>query len=289
MGTVKLDERDRRVLALLGTRTRTLGDLADGLDVPRAELESRLADLAENGLVDSRGEGRYARTESGRRVLVASATGADDERVDTSPAVEEAIAAFELRPDEADAVRHAFALLRYWGSVTAEEIADAVFSEAPAGRETPAEWWEEVVREPLSGLPGVEPPASEGEPWRFAGRAEADEPSADGRRVLSRLHPVYGDVKHALESLDLSSDEREAARAAFGFLYRRGEATEAEVGEAVFPAHPAGYDSAGDWWDGVVRDAFEALPGVERIDGTEGGTDGDGDDGGGTRWRYRRP
>ena len=275
MGAVKLDDDDRRLLALLGTGTRALEDLADGMDVPPAELEARLAELADNGLVDARGEGRYARTESGRRVLVASATGAVDERVDTDPAVESALESLDLGPAEADAVRHAFALLRYWGSVTAEEIADAIFSEAPAGRGTPAEWWDEVVSGPLAALPGVEPPTREGAPWRYTGRREAEEPSADGRRVLSRHHPVYGDVKHALESLDLSPDEREAARAAFGQLYRRGEASEDEIGEVVFPAHPAGHESSDGWWDGFLRDAFEALPGVEQA--------------GTGAWRYRRP
>jgi hypothetical protein len=93
--------------------------------------------------------------------------------------------------------------------------------------------------------------------------------------VLSRTHPVYGDVKHALESLALSPAERAAARAAFAFLYRRGETTERELGEAVFPDHRAGYASPGAWWDGVVRDAFDALPGVERVHEDA--------------WRYRRP
>ena len=288
---MKLDEFDRRLLALLGTRTWAPGDLADDLGVSPSDLEGWLDDLADDGLVVGRGDGRYERTESGRRVLVAAGTGAVDERVDTTPEVEAAIDAADLRPDEADAVRHAFSLLRYWGNVTEAEIQDAIFSEAPAGRETAAAWWEEVIRGPLATLPGVEAPtvgdggvdgpAVSDEPWRYDGPPEAGERDVDdGRRVLSRLHPVYGDVKHALESLDLSTDEREAARAAFGYLYRRGEATEGEIGAAVFPDHPAGYDSPGAWWDGFVRHVFEALPGVERPPGG---------DQAGTTWRYRRP
>jgi len=272
---VKLDERDRRVLALLGTQARRPSEIAGDLDVPRMALDDRLTELADNGLVYDLGDGRYERTESGRRVLVASATGADDERVDTSPEVERALEAVDLRPDEADAVRHAFALVRYWGQVTEAEIADAIYCEAPAGRESPAAWWDEVVREPLAALPGVDPPTGEDEPWRYAEPPEADQPFTHGRRVLSRRHPVYGDVKHALESLDVSPADREAARAAFGFLYRRGEASEGEIGQTVYPAHPAGYASPGAWWDGAVRDAFDALPGVERV--------------GERTWRYRRP
>ena len=271
---MKLDGRDERTLALLGTRSRPVVDLAADLDVPPAELERRLADLADNGLVYELGDGRYERTESGRRVLLTSA-GVADERIDTSPEVERTLEEFDLGPDEADAVRHAFAFLRYWGRVTPEEFVDAVYSEAPAGRATPDEWWDGLVGEPLAALPGVVAPDDEREPWRYAGRPEADEPDADGRRVLSKTHPVYGDVKHALESLDLTGTEREAARAAFGYLHRRGEVTGDDLRRVVYPEYPAGCESPEAWSDGVIRKAFEALPGVERA--------GEG------AWRYRRP
>ena len=279
---MKLEERDRRLLAMLGTRVREAGDLADDLRVPAEALEGRLAELADDGLVYDRGDGRFERTESGRRVLVASATGTDDERIDTTPAVEAALESLALRPDEADAVRHAFAMLRYWGRVTEAEIVDAIYSEAPAGRESAAEWWEEVVRGPLAALPNVDPPGEDDGPWRYVGPPEADQPGTHGRRVLSRHHPVYGDVKHALESLVRSEPEREAARAAFGYLYRRGEATEREIGEAIFPDHPAGYGSPAAWWDGVVRDAFDALPGVGRVEPADERADE-------VAWRYELP
>lgn len=272
---MKLDGDDLRLLALLGTDDRGVDALATALEAPPDEVAAQLAALADNGLVVDRGDGRYRRTESGRRVLVAEATGAVDERVDTTPAVESALDAFSLAPDEADAVRHAYALLRYWGRLTPEEIADAIYSEAPAGRATPGEWWTGLVREPLGALPGVEPPSDGEGAWRYSGEPEAAEPAADGRRVLSSLHPVYGDVKHALESLDLDAADREAARAAFGRLYRRGEVTEAELVEAVFDSRPVGDAAADAWLESVLRPTFEALPGVERADGGA--------------WRYRRP
>lgn len=262
---MKLEEEDRELLARLGTQRRSASALATALDRPADELTDRLAALADKGILKEVGEGRYERTESGRRVLVTSTGGAIDERIDTSPEVERTIDGFDLRADEADAVRHAFAFLRYWGRVTQSELCDAIYSEADAGRETPEQWWEEVVRDPLAALPGVEPPTTADGDWRYAGRPEADD-DADGRRVLSRTHPVYGDVKHALESLDLTDAEREAAGAAFAYLYRRKEATGSDVREAVFPAHDAGFDSPERWWD-VVREAFEALPGVERTNG----------------------
>lgn len=270
---MKLEDYDKRVLALLGTQIRSASTLAASLDVPSEELDDRLADLADNGLVYDLGDGRYERTESGRRVLV-TAAGTADERINTTPEIEQTIDKFDLRPDEADAVRHAFALLRYWGRVSEEEIIDAIYSEAAAGRETPEDWWDGLICEPLAALPGVERPTKDGEPWRYTGTPEAGELFTDGRRVLSKTHPVYGDVKHALESLDLTEAEREAARAAFRYLYGHGEVTEREVRESVYPEYTAGYASSQAWWDGVVRDTFEAVPGIERM--------------GESMWRYHR-
>lgn len=273
---MKLDARDERMLALFGTRRLSGPDLAAALDAPPGAVSDRLAELADSGLVRELDDGRYARTESGRRVLVASAAGTADERVDTTPEVERAIEGLDLRADEADAVRHVYAFLRYWGRVTEEEIVDAIYGEAPAGRETADEWWEGLLRDALAALPGVDSPDDSETDWRWAGASavEGEDPLADGRRMLG-THPVYGDVKHALESIDLTAAEREAARAAFRYLYRRGDATEREIREAVYPDFEAGHASAQAWWEGAIEVALDALPGVERADG--GG------------WRYRRP
>lgn len=270
---MKLEERDKRILALLGTRGRSVRDLARSLDIPVEDLRERLAELADNGLVDARNDDRYERTESGRRVLVTSMAGMVDERIDTTPEIEQTLDEFDLRSDEADAVRHAFAFLRYWGRVTEEELIDAVYSEASAGRESPDEWWNDLVSEPLAALPVVNRPRRDGEPWGYRGSPEIRERLSDGRRVLSKTHPVYGDVKHALESLDFGESEREAARAAFVYLYRRGQTTGEDVREAVYPEYPADSATPSEWWD-AIEEAFEALPGVEQ---TPRGT-----------WRYSR-
>ena len=270
---MKLDEGDQHLLALLGTQPRSVATLGATVDSAPADLEARLDELADNGLVTATGDGEYQRTESGRRVLVSSSSGTLDERLDTTPAVEAALAAFDLRADEADAVRHAFTFLRYWGQVTEAEFLDAIYSEAPAGRESPDQWWVGVVREPLASLPGVAPPDADGEPWRYTDRPEAADPAADGRRILSKTHPVYGDVKHALESLGLPDEERAAVSAAFEYLYRRETATEADIREDVFSRYPAGYTDAEEWWEAVVSEAFEQLPKVDQTDGTT--------------WRYR--
>jgi len=265
---MELTDRDTRILAALGADPRRAGPLAARLGVPQSALRERLAGLAENGLVYDLGDGRYQRTGSGRRVLGTTA-GTHDERLDTTPAVEQVLASFDLGPDATEAVRSAFAFLRYWGRATTDEIVDAVYSERPAGYGTADAWWTGCVCDPLAALPGVDPPVHDGDDWRYAGQPEVSAPLSDGFRPFARHgHPPYGSVKHAVESLDLSPTEREAVRAAFSTLRRAGEASEAEIAAAVYPDHPAGYGSAGAWWDGFLRAAFLALPGVRRVHGS---------------------
>lgn len=263
---MKLDERDLAVLELLDAGPRPVADLAEDLGAPPAPLADRLADLADNDLVVERGDGRFERTESGRRVLVASPEGAMDNRIDTSPEVERALAEIDLGPDEADAVRSAFALVRYWGGITRAEITDAVYSETPAGYDSPDAWWTDCVRDALASLPDVEPPDSPDDPWRYDGVPEAADPRAEGRRMLDRDGPTFASVKQAVESLGLGEPEREAVHAAFSTLRQRGAATEEAIADAVYADHRAGYDSPESWWDGFLRGVFEELPHVERTD-----------------------
>ena len=72
---MKLEAGDLRLLSMLGTGPRPVEDLASDPAVLAEDLADRLAALADNGLVDDLGDGHYRRTESGRRVLVAEATG----------------------------------------------------------------------------------------------------------------------------------------------------------------------------------------------------------------------
>lgn len=270
---MKLDADDRTVLELLGPEPRSVGALAADLDASTDfdgstdELDHHLHDLAEDGLVYDLGDGHFQRTDSGRRIVRRSA-GATNYSIDGSPGLERAIASFHLAPDEADAVRGAFAFLRYWGRATADELIDAIFSEAPARYPTGDAWWTCCVREPLAAIPDVVPPIHPTESWRYAGPAEVTAPQSDGSRQLVHGGPQpYGSVKEALESLPLQPAEREAARAAFGFLRRCGAASERDIATAIHANYSAGYPTAEALWDGCLRDTFAQFPGVSR-DGT---------------------
>lgn len=259
---MKLDDGDRAVLSRLGSVPRSIPPLAEELGTTTSALSQRLDALADNGLVYRLDDGRVQRTESGRRVLRTKG-GTADERIDTSPAVERTLKAFTLTPEEAEAVRGSFVFLRYWGSATADEIIDAVYSEDPAGYETGDAWWSECVREPLAALPKVVQPARPGESWRYAGRPEVATPLSSGfAPVKWRGRQSTASVKQAIESLGLSAGEKDAIRAAFSHLRQHGAATESELKRTVYPQQSGGYDSPGAWWTTCVRPAFERLPGV---------------------------
>lgn len=270
---MQLEDRDRHLLGALGTEARTVSTIGAILEVSADEVSARLDTLADNGLVHKLDDDRYERTESGRRVLVAEGSGAVDGRIDTSTAVEETLESYDLRADENEALRRAYGFLRYWGAVTDAEIADAVYSEVPAGHDSQQEWFDDVISQRLGALPDVKPPESEESQWRYTGRAGATDAVADGRRVLTQTHPGFGDVRHAIETLDLDEAERAAARAAFAYLYHQRETTADDIRSDLYPTHPAGYDSADAWWETLVVEVFEELPGVVRT--------------GDCRWRYR--
>ena len=271
MENITLDERDRAALEQLREGGADVDALAEVAGADREYLEDRLPELADNGLVEREGDA-YALTDDGRRVIEATATGEMDDRVDTPPAVEGRILAFDLPPDEESALRGAFAFLQYWGEATAGEIVDGVYSETPAGFDSPTAWWRECVRDRLAELPQVEPSHSTDEPWRYDGTPGV-EASGDGREVAGEVGGEVS-VRFALAELDLDDDARLAVRRVFDLLVELGEVSSAEAIEQVYPDHDAGYASPTEWWDDCVRPALESLPGVERMDGDR------------ERWRY---
>lgn len=268
MGTPTLDGTDRAILERLaaGRPASELGETVDGDDI-----EERLAALVESGLVARTDEG-YELADSGRRVLAAPGDTTADDRIDVPDRVEGAIERADPPPERAAAIRSAFAFLAYWGEASDYEIRDAVYSERPAGYGSVTEWWNGFVRDALADLPDVAPPPSDGHVWRYEGPAGVEDPTADGRHGPGESDDAaYASVKHALESLDLQTEEREAAHAAFASLADRESATAEEITEAVYPNRPAGYGSAEEWWD-RMEGVLEELPGIERD---------------GEVWRYR--
>ncbi|WP_226022022.1 hypothetical protein [Halomicrobium salinisoli] len=274
---VTLDDRDTATLWRLRRGDADVATLAETVRCDPESLRDRLSELADNGLVAAV-DGGYRITSDGERVLAASGTGADDDRIDTPPDVEQRIESFDLRADREAAVRSAFAVLHYWGDATRGEIVDAVYSEDPAGYETRDEWWGEGIRGCLSDLPTVDAPDSPDAPgalWRYGGTPTVAELTDDGRVLLERAVTPFS-VRFAVERLDLSDDERAAVRAAVDWLVREGEGDAEEIADAVYSEYSGGYDSPEEWWASCVEPAFEAIPGVKRADGD------------GERWRYRQ-
>lgn len=283
--TNTLDERDRTVLEALFRERADESALAERLDGDPDALAERLAALAGNGLIERAAGGAYTLSDSGRRILLASPTGALDDRIDTPSADEEAIESWDLRADRADAVRAALAFLRYWGEATESEIVDAVYSEYPAGHASAADWWDDL-RDRLAALPSVASPEAPDERWRFEGQPVIEQPTTDGRAVLGPAATAHSSARFAIESLDLDRDERAAVRAAFARLVADGAVAERTLREDVYPDHAAGYASPEEWWTGCVEPAFERIPGVVR-GGTGETTAGDADEAE-VSWEYRQ-
>ena len=71
------------------------------------------------------------------------------------------------------------------------------------------------------------------------------------------------EVDHTIETFCLRADQEAAIRRTFVFLTYWGEATVAEIKDAVYPEHPAGYDSADTWWRQCVEKHLGKLPALE--------------------------
>ncbi|MDS0295763.1 hypothetical protein [Halogeometricum luteum] len=271
--TSELDAADRAVLVALRNDgpvapSEVRAAVRDG--VSTEAVEERLSRLAEGGLVETDGDG-YELTPSGRRLLRAES---DDgaSRPDVPATVEQAIEGADHRPDVEDALARAAVFLRNWGSATADEIVDAVYSEVDAEYDDGGRWWDELVRDPFGSLPGVVPPSSEGGEWRYdesrvpSTASDADEASnencdgSDGRQVLGGDDDRFGSAKHALEREATDGAEETAFAAAFEALVDADGATAAELAERAAAETEAGSSVDPD----RLVDALESVPGVRR-------------------------
>lgn len=266
MGTITLTARDTTVLQLLADAPATGDQIAETIEYSSSELTDRLEELAENGLLWEREDGTYALTESGSRVLDVPADGSTDSRIDASDEVTQAIEGSDLRPDREEAVFDAFAFLHYWGEASESELIDGIYSENPAGYETTDEWWQEFMRDTLAGLPTIESPTGNEEPWRYTGTPTIEARTADGRRPF-KDPTTYGSVKHALEALDLSAAQHAAVHTVFETLQQRRTATVTEFEQDVYNQVNAEDLSADEWWTQWIEPVLFELPGIEQMDG----------------------
>lgn len=255
-----LTDADERMLAVLVGDSMGFPCLSADLDFEESRLRGQLSRLIKNGLVTETSDNTFGLTRSGQRVLASTQGYSLGDRTHLTSEVNQRIDGFDLRPDRTDAVRSSYRFLKYWVNATAGEISEAIFRERPAGYESPTNWWENCIRDRLAMLRTVVPPESN-LVWRHAA-AEDDGHSKDGRHVSGN----YGSIRHAIEHLPCSDRETRAVRRAFSHLFFRGPCTDKELAEIVSPEYPAGFDSGDEWWVQRLRDAFEELPGVERVE-----------------------
>lgn len=254
-----LSTADEHVLAQVAGEAITVEALAADLDREEGALRDRLEHLEAAGLVETLEGETITLTPSGRRVLSDTDRVSSGEFETVAERVADALDGVDLRADRRAAVGAAAQFLAFWGDATAAEVTEALFWERPAGFATPTDWWDACVREHLAALDAIESPPGELR-WRHTGQAMEGHPS-DGRHVSG----AYGSVRHAVEHLSLTNSETLAVRAAFDYLFFHRPADRTAIVAARFEDYPAGYESAGQWWDECIGQALRELPGVAEV------------------------
>lgn len=95
----------------------------------------------------------------------------------------------------------------------------------------------------------------------------ADHDASDGQQDAESTHESAStpdDVEAALDALDLDDDRREAVQAMYEYLRDAGTARKSDFTGEVYPDYPAGYGSAGGWWNALGKDALGELPNVRK-------------------------
>lgn len=251
-----LDSVDGGILVAIGDLGSTVEELSGRLDVGQSAIRKRLGRLREAGLIDKDDRQEFVLTVDGQRVLAAPATGTVDDRIDTTPTVERALASLDVPLDLEAAIRSAYVFLKFWGDATKAEIQDAIYFEHPAGHASADAWWNEAVRDRLASLPEVHPPNGDFL-WRYLGDVEVDLVE-DGRHVAGPT--AMGSVRHGVDHLPLSQEERLAVRKAFAHVFENGSVNKRDLVSDVYPSFPAGYDSSDRWWKECILKAFSMLP-----------------------------
>ncbi|WP_224270161.1 hypothetical protein [Haloprofundus salinisoli] len=109
------------------------------------------------------------------------------------------------------------------------------------------------------------PPAMQNDP--------SETPQAPSQEPLGDAYDLAGDVADAIDAFEPPGSQeqkrrrREALRAAYGYLRRRGRVSREAFERDVFPEHTAGYGSPEEgWWESVVRPGLSGVPDVEAPD-----------------------
>lgn len=254
----KVTSDDERLLATLADGTLEFSTLNTKIDLEESQLRDRVSQLIDSGLVIEESDEAFGLTRSGKRILASFHGKEEIDRMDLGAEVEQALEAADLRPDRMAAIGSSYLFLKYWSDATAAEIADAIYSEHPAGFHSPVSWWKDCVRDNLARFQTVSPPKSDIY-WRFTGTTDEGHTN-DGRHTAEN----YGSVRHAIEHLSCSDDGKRAVRETFFHLYFFGPCPDSELVQSINSDSPDGYDSVNEWWENCLADAFEELPHIER-------------------------
>lgn len=259
-------------------RALTAEEVAADLPLSADEVRDRLLELEERELLDSQESGRQDtrwQLAPGVEGEFRDATTSLDE---AAPAADEADSPEPADPTESDAE-------------TPSEAADEPAGAGDRSADSTAPPTESGERFPEGTTEPAAPAERSPDPVTTEEREDADPPDAPG----AAERPLGERVRNAISALDFpgSTEEKErsrdAVRAAYAYLQRRGVASREEFERDLFPDRSAGYDDPeAGWWEETISRGLDTLPDVERDEET-GGDGGDGESGGGAekeQWRY---
>jgi len=89
--------------------------------------------------------------------------------------------------------------------------------------------------------------------------ADPMDPSPDAPRESASTGEESAPLDDALAAFDTSTDRRDAVRACVEYLREHGTAQKSGFVDDVYPKHPAGFGSAGGWWNKIGKQFLQAV------------------------------
>jgi ADP-ribosylglycohydrolase len=87
----------------------------------------------------------------------------------------------------------------------------------------------------------------------------AEEPVDRSDSTPSTGEESIDDLEAALATLDTNDARRDAVRECINYLREHGTGQKSDFVDAVYSEHPAGYGSAGGWWNKIGKQHLKAV------------------------------
>ena len=115
-------------------------------------------------------------------------------------------------------------------------------------------WWTPALADESRAKSGQEPAVTPS-----VDTADRTDPSSDAPRESPSTGEESAPLDDALAAFDTSADRRDAVRACVEYLREHRTAQKSGFVNDVYPEHPAGFGSAGGWWNKIGKQFLQAV------------------------------